>query len=469
MHPIRLVALRLATLVALLAVEALRSQGQDAPVLSLRPGAPYRGRIAGLELTATGDLLVVGWLSDRRPDGNAAQLLPQVVVLTTEGRVTNRTLVSSLGTNAYAASGTSGRLEARFADGSFLCSVYSPEISDYRKIRLFPDGRPDAAAPKFPSGPASVQTDGSVVVGASFEDKSAFASPLIRYTLRDDPLRGSVVVEDATFLAHLAAESAVRNLACEGLAAANDGAIWTLLVDYATPSARRRLFRVLPEGHLDARFQPLHPIFAGIPPLLPSTDGSVLIHLQDSWDNSAEHLRRIRRDGSEDPAFRPQLDGWGITPLLPEPGGSTVCQWAGLWPDDPPRVIRLTPSGDVDPGFTNEPVFRGDSTIPRPTRRVLRRSDGRLWVAYGDWEAGGIDFPIQLLGPDGSPIAAFSDAGLGEVPTLYLEYTGGTPRVSYKFEVNTTGAPDAWKPVDGAPFLYSGLPGAMALYRLVAR
>lgn len=203
-----------------------------------------------------------------------------------------------------------------------------------------------------------------------------------------------------------------------------------LVAGYSGFDATVALARYLPDGDLDPAFGAggivAGPVPARVYAVAVQADGAVVVAggrdvADGSPDFSDLFLARYLPDGTLDPAFGD--GGVVVTDIGDAPnvlqevalladgrilasGAPNTSDATGLRTD----LVQLLPDGTLDPGFGDG----GTLTIPgeRVGEGMAVQPDGRIVLAGRSQTSDGTEFEVRRIEPDGSPDAAFGDAGM---------------------------------------------------------
>ena len=230
-----------------------------------------------------------------------------------------------------------------------------------------------------------------------------------------------------------------------------------------------RLVRILPEGSLDASFQPSESVnaFASSYPgaiIIPLPDGKLIVgasdndpHLLDGFERRG--LVRLNADGSLDATFLVVDEVWNQghvgPPIALMPDGNLVLSFSTIngQGERLSQFRRILPDGALDTGFSSQPETR------YPTQ-LVPQTDGRLLVVEnlcaelsGPCVAGF----LKRLNPNGSLDTTFNARVLERSPIRpQITVNDPQPGRSYTLEVssdlrnwsplNTQSAPEVGEP-----------------------
>lgn len=403
----------------------------DELLLRIEPAYVASGYVAEMVPGNDGTVIISG---DYSPTGARQGELrpPHIVVLDPTGKVVQRLQPPSLSASSDPAQQKLGpfarwRVKAALPQGRFLVD---DDAGFVRRLLLAGDGTPVSKQELgypwsegglFPTGPAVVAKDRSVLMGRGPNDLEGRAITRVRFGQESSAYNPSF--ESNVFKAWPQAD-----LRCARMVVTDDDKIWAWLGFPGDP--RARLFRFLPDGRADPLFQPAQPIES-----LENSDGPFAPESRSTWlgvlpggrvviiagdDSTGQRwLRRLLPDGTTDPTFEVNFNAYQDHPKATLPDGSVLVERRNPsdGPDQRYGLIRIRPDGSRDnswgaqlPDWWVFNVFGRISVAPM--------ANGSVWVAA---EGGrGPNSELYRLNADGNLDTDFDASVISPTPARMM-------------------------------------------------
>ena len=248
--------------------------------------------------------------------------------------------------------------------------------------------------------------NGQILVGGEFNGVNGAARPNLARLDRDGSLDGgfNLSVDGAVFC----------------LASRDDGSFYA---GGAFNSPGRHLFRLLPNGQLDAGLDPGASTGSRIHCLAPAPEGGFFIGgpFLRFDHGAANYIAKLTATGALDSAFDPGLSQAfaleaGVGAIALQPDGKVLLAGIVGVEDESACLIRLNPDGSIDQSFSGD---HGAMLYPKCIRLL---EGGKMLVAGAGPDGGGF---VRRLRPDGSVDPTFAAPEFGDsIETLAIEPDG---------------------------------------------